>query len=97
MISLMTLASWGVVWLHLQAAGLDADVFVADSEVRYLRPLFADLEVSASLAGDAGWDVFAATLRERGRARATLAASVALPDGGVAAQCSARYVAIARR
>ncbi|MBC7991362.1 MAG: YiiD C-terminal domain-containing protein [Luteimonas sp.] len=97
MISLMTLASWGVVWLHLQAAGLDADVFVADSEVRYLRPLFADLEVSASLAGDAGWDVFVATLRERGRARATLAASVALPNGGVAAQCSARYVAIARR
>ena len=36
------------------------------------------------LAADAAWDVFVATLRERGRARATLAARCALPDGGVA-------------
>jgi thioesterase domain-containing protein len=97
MISMMTLASWGLVWLRLQEAGMDADVFVADSEVRYLAPLFADIEVSSTLAGDGGWHVFLATLRERGRARATLSATVALPGGGVAAQCSARYVAIARR
>jgi len=97
MISLMTLASWGLVWLRLREAGMDADVFVADSEVRYLAPLFADLEVTATLAGDAGWSTFLATLRERGRARATLAATVALPGGGIAAQCSARYVAIAKR
>jgi len=97
MMSLMTLASWGLVSLRLREAGLAADVFVADSEVRYLAPLFADLEVSATLATDASWDVFLETLRERGRARATLAAVVALPGGGAATHSSARYVAIARR
>ena len=51
--SLMTLASWGLVALRVQAAGLEADVFVADSQVRYLAPLFADLEAEAELAADA--------------------------------------------
>ena len=94
--SLMTLAAWGLVTLRLQGAGIDADVFVADSHVRYLAPLFADLEVEAELGGDASWIDFIATLRECGRARAQLLARVRLPDGGVAAECSARYVAIAK-
>src|SRR3546814_2938864 len=50
LVSLLTLASWGLVNLHVQAAGLDADVFVADSEVRYLAPLFADLRAQARIA-----------------------------------------------
>src|SRR5690606_40852383 len=32
LVSLLTLASWGLVTLHVQQAGLDADVFVARSE-----------------------------------------------------------------
>lgn len=95
--SLMTLAAWGLVTLRLEHAGLDADVFVADSQVRYLKPLFADLEAEARLAEGDGWAPFLATLRERGRARAVLATTVRLPDGGVAADARARYVAIARR
>ncbi len=39
---------------------------------------------------------FARTLRERGRARVTLRARVALPDGGTATEMQARYVAIRR-
>ena len=42
--SLMTLAGWGLIVLRLAEVGLDADVFVADSETRYCAPLFADLE-----------------------------------------------------
>src|SRR5690606_17011622 len=42
--SMMTLASWGLVSLQLEAAGIDADVFVADSQIRYLAPLFDDIE-----------------------------------------------------
>lgn len=95
--SVMTLASWGVLSLRLEEAGLHADVYVADSQVRYLAPLFTDLEVSARLAVHSDWQVFESTLRARGRARALLVASVALPGGGVAAQFNARYVAIARR
>ena len=91
--SLMTLAAWGLVTLRVQEAGMQADVFGADSRIRYLAPLFADLSAEAELEPSASWDDFLATLRERGRARTELVARVPLPDGGVAAEFGARYVA----
>jgi thioesterase domain-containing protein len=99
--SMMTLASWGVVSLLLEQAGLQADVYVADSQIRYLAPLFADLDVLAEPAPDADLDSFLATLRARGRARLGVVAHAAMPAGtaspaGVAADFTARYVAIAR-
>lgn len=94
--SMMTLASWGLVSLHVEAAGLQAEVFVADSQIRYLAPLFADLEVQAELAPESSWPGFIATLRERGRARTGLVARALLPEGGVATEFTARYVAIAK-
>lgn len=94
--SMMTLASWGLVSLRVEAAGLQADVFVADSQVRYLAPLFADLDVEAELAVDSDWDTFLATLRQRGRARAGVVARARLPGGGNATEFTARYVAIAK-
>ena len=94
--SMMTLASWGLVSLHVEAAGLQAEVFVADSQIRYLAPLFGDLEVHAELAPDSSWPGFIATLRERGRARTGLVARALMPDGGVATEFTARYVAIAK-
>ena len=94
--SLMTLAAWGLVTLRLQQAGLAADVFVADSQVRYLAPLFADLHVEARLAEGAAWEDFIADLRRRGRASASIDAEVRLPDGAPAAHCRSRYVAIAK-
>jgi thioesterase domain-containing protein len=92
--SLMTLASWGLVSLQLEAASIDAEVFVADSQVRYLAPLFADLDVQAELAPESDWATFIATLRARGRARAALVARALLPGGGSASEFTARYVAI---
>ncbi len=91
--SLMTLAAWGLATLQVEGAGLDAEVYVADSEVRYRAPLRADLDAEAVLA-DGDWTTFLDTLRQRGRARITLAARVLLPDGGVATEMQARYVAI---
>ena len=82
--------------LGLERAGIDADVYVADSQIRYLAPLFADINVDAELATDADWNTFLSTLRERGRARTGLVARVRLPEGGVATDFTARYVAIAR-
>ena len=97
LVSLMTLAGWGLVTLKARAAGVDADVFVADSQVDYLAPLFADLSAEAKLAEGGDWEGFAPSLRERGRAHVHVSARVPLPDGGVACRCRARYVAIARR
>jgi thioesterase domain-containing protein len=98
--SLMTLAGWGLATLQLQAHGLDAAVYVADSQVRYLAPLYADLDASAWLAdGDTaatGWDAIRASLRDTGRASLVLQSQVAGPDGAVAASGRARYVAFAR-
>ena len=94
--SMMTLASWGLVSLHVEAAGLQAEVYVADSQIRYLAPLFGDLEVQAELAPESNWPGFIATLRERGRARTGVVARALLPDGGVATEFTARYVAIAK-
>jgi thioesterase domain-containing protein len=94
--SLMTLAAWGVVTLRLQQAGIAADVFVADSEVRFLAPLFDDLRAEARLADADAWDGFLARLRERGRASLRLDACVRLPDGAMAASSRSRYVAVAK-
>ncbi|MFP7723590.1 YiiD C-terminal domain-containing protein [Lysobacter sp. A3-1-A15] len=95
--SMMTLASWGLATLRTERAGLDADVFVADCQVRYLAPLFADLDVVTEADAGADWDGFIETLRQRGRARIGLRAWAALPDGGIATEFTARYVAILRR
>lgn len=92
--SMMTLASWGVVSLLVERAGLQADIYVADSQIRYLAPLFGDLDVVAEPAADASPDDFIETLRTRGRARIGLVAQTRLPDGGLATDFTARYVAI---
>lgn len=96
LVSLMTLAGWGLVTLRCRMLGIDADVFVADSEVNYLAPLYTDLQASATLADSVGWAPFDEALRRRGRARARIAATVPLPDGRIATTMRASYAAIAR-
>ena len=96
LVSLMTLAGWGLVTLRCRQLGIEADVFVADSEVRYLAPLYDDLRATAALADGSGWAPFDESLRSRGRARVRIAASVPLPDGGIATTLRAGYAAIAR-
>lgn len=95
--SLMTLAGWGLVSLHLQQAGVAAEIYVAESHVDYRAPLFADLRAVAGLDPGASWADFDATLQARGRASVRIAAHVPLPDGGIAAESSARFVAVATR
>ena len=95
LVSLMTLAGWGVATLALERAGLHADVFVASSEVRYRAPLFADLEAVAN-ADATELAAFVAALRDDGRASLNLDASVPLPEGGSACDMRSRYVAIAK-
>ena len=60
-----------------------------------LRLHDAGIRAEAWLADAAGWEDFIARLRERGRASIALDACMRLPDGGVAAECRSRYVAIA--
>ena len=95
--SLMTVAGWGLVTLKLRLAGLKAEVYVADSQIRYLAPLYGDLVAEAVFAEGQAWDLFVDTLVQRGRARIQVDARVLLPEGELATTLSGRYVAIAKR
>lgn len=88
---LMTLAGWGLASLRMGQAGYAPDVYVADSQVRYLAPLYADLVAEARLAEGQSWDGVVASFAERGRARVTLEACVRLPGGGLACSLTGRY------
>jgi thioesterase domain-containing protein len=92
--SLMTLAGWGLIVLRLAESGIEAEVYVADSDVRYRAPLYADLDAVAMAAAGESWDAFLDALRSRGKARIAIDAAVTLPEGGVATESRARYVAI---
>ena len=94
LVSLMTLAGWGLMTLKLREAGIRAEVYVADSQVRYLAPLYADLEASARLADDVDWNTVLQAWQSRGRARATISAAVAGPGGAVVADLQGRFAAL---
>jgi len=91
---LMTLAGWGLLTLKLREAGIEAEVYVADSQVRYLKPLYADLEAEARLAPDTDWEATLRAFRERGRARANVHARVLGPGDEPVADLSARFAAL---
>ena len=81
-------------------AGQEADIYIADSRVRYLKPVYEDLLVDVRLdtAGEGGADAIdlPGALRSKGRASVRMEARTRLADGGVAAVLVGRYVAIAR-
>ena len=97
MASLMTLAGWGLIVLKLRTLGRRCDVFVQDSTIRYLAPVWADFVTEARLADGESWDAFFATLDQRGRGRLRVVCRVPLAEGNDAATFEARFVAIAAK
>ena len=93
LVSLMTLSGWALVEMALRRQDLHCDVFVAESGVRYLTPLWQDFRSEARLADDASWSTFFATLVARGRARINVECVVPGEDAQPAATLSARFVA----
>jgi thioesterase domain-containing protein len=93
LVSLMTLTGWGVVELALRQRGEDCDVYVGESTVRYLSPVWGDFQASGQRAEDASWDTFFTTLATRGRARIAITAVVPGEDGKPAATLAAQFVA----
>ena len=66
--SVLTLSGWALVSLRLRLAGHDAEVYVADSNLRYLAPVYEDLHAHAEAAEATGWDAFLNTFRQRRKA-----------------------------
>ncbi len=91
--SLMTLAGWGLIELALQAQGEDCDVYVQDSTLRYLAPVWGDLRAEARLGDGEDWQTFFAQLAARGRGRLTTVIAVRDGAGSAACSMSARFVA----
>lgn len=94
MASIATLAAWGLLTLRLGAEDIKAEVYVADSQLKYLKPLVADLGAEAWLDEGTDWDAFLRSYRERGRARAQLLARVTDPEGATVAEFSGRFAAL---
>jgi thioesterase domain-containing protein len=95
--SLMTLAGWGLLKLAVDARELVAEIYVQDSSIRYVAPVWHDFEAIARVAEGESLAAFIETLVERGKARLRVHCRVPLPDGSDAATLDARFVALAKR
>lgn len=95
--SLLTLTGWGLIALKLKALGHDCDIYVQDSTIRYLAPVWTDLVARAELAPAESWDTFLAALSARGRARLRVHCHTPLTEGGDACTLEARFVAMLRK
>ncbi len=92
MASLMTLASWGLARLALRAHGLAPDIYVQDSNIEYLAPVWREISVRACAAPGHSLADFVTMFQTRGKARITLCASIEV-DSQPAARLTARFVA----
>lgn len=95
--SLMTLAGWGLVKLAVDARNLDCDIYVQDSTIRYLAPVWQDFSTTAQLAHGDTFAAFFDALAQRGKGRLRVLCTVPLPDGSEAVTLEARFVALAKR
>lgn len=93
LVSVLTLAGWGLVNLKLGEAGLAADVYVQDSTVVYLAPVWGEIVAEAAAGADQSWDTFVDGLRDKGKARIAIDAEVQSVGGSVSARFMARFVA----
>jgi thioesterase domain-containing protein len=92
--SVMTLAGWGLLSWKFAQAGIRAEIYVADSQLRYLAPLQEDLLGEGWIADGEDWPGFLRCFDDRGRARIGLNACVRDSQGRIVAQMSARYAAL---
>lgn len=93
--SLMTLAAWALMSLKLEQAGSAAEIYVQDSTVRYLAPLYEDLVAEARLSPDQDWASIVAAFAQRGKARASLQVAIRDRAGTTCCALEGRFVAFA--
>lgn len=91
---LMTLAGWGLLLMRSRALGLALEVYVADSQIRYLAPLYQAIQAQAWLADASYWQPALQRLEERGRASLAVQAQVLGLNGEPAASMTARFALV---
>lgn len=91
--SVVTLAGWGMIWLLLKELGIAATIVIQDSASHYRRPVTRDFTAICERPRAEQVEQFARVLREKGRARLELAASIHERDVLVMS-FEGRYVAL---
>jgi thioesterase domain-containing protein len=94
--SVMTLACWSLIKLAADERELRCDIYVQDSNVHYLAPVWEDFTAEARLAENQSFDAFFNTLGGRGKARLAVHCGVRTADGALACSLNARFVAMRR-
>jgi thioesterase domain-containing protein len=93
--TLATICGWSLITLLLSEQGLDCDLVIADSHLKYLSPVDADFVARTQLPDPPGIDAFLDRLRTRRRARLDL--TIELCQGErVAMRMTGAYVALLR-
>ncbi len=95
--SLMTIAGWALIRLAMDQRGVRGDVYVQDSQIRYLTPVFGELRATARLADEESLDNYFSTLASRGKARLGATVEIAGAGEAVGSSLSARYVAFGKQ
>ena len=75
MATLATLCGWSLVTLGLRREGLDCDVMIRDSELKYLAPVTTDFAARAEFP-HTDWAGFVSYLQANGRSRIKLEVSI---------------------
>jgi len=91
--SVVTLAGWGMIWLLLKELDITATIVIQDSASHYRRPVTRDFTAICARPGIEQVEQFARMLREKGRARLELAATIHEHDVLVMS-FQGRYVAL---
>lgn len=94
--SLMTISGWALIRLAMDQRGIRGDVYVQDSHIRYLAPVFGELRATARLADDESFDTYFSTLAARGKARLGACVQIASGQDIVGSSLQARYVAFGK-
>ena len=94
LVSVMTMAAWGLLSEKCRREKVEAEVYIADTQVRFLAPVFGDLNASAGLHQDMDWALFLQTLQSKGRARAVVQAQIKNEQGQTLCEMTARFAAI---
>ena len=95
--SILTLAAWGMVWIHCARNSMDVDIVIHKGEIAYLQPVAQALVARCESPGIDAWTQFDRHLQRRGRARIAFSPTLVLRDGSVAAEYNCRYAALKRK
>ena len=82
--STAVLCGWGMLFLKLREAGLNADIAVYHADINYLKPATGDFRAVCAAPEPAALADFLDALNANGKARLTLAAEVHDPRRQVA-------------